>query len=315
MRPFETMTALSESRPWFLSLVHQLAELWREERNPPAPIELTAVPIEVPEVWSRHQAGVPRLLSVLVHAALAAALMLFPWAPARKQIPKGVINIALYAPQRLILPAPDESRGGGGGGRHQPAPPSKGKLPRAADRQFVPPDPEPSKAVDPTLIVEPSIVAPQLALLPQLNLLNIGDPDGIPGPPSSGPGNGNGIGTGNDHGIGPDRGPGVGPGGNFGYTSPPFHIGGEVSRPVLLTQIIPEYSDEARKARFQGRVILDTIVREDGSVQVVRVARGIGFGLDEKAIAAVLQWRFQPARMNGKPVAVALNVEVNFNLR
>src|SRR2546430_5263274 len=46
-----------------------------EERNPPAPIELTAVPIEVPEVWSRHQAGVPRLLSVLVHAALAAALM------------------------------------------------------------------------------------------------------------------------------------------------------------------------------------------------------------------------------------------------
>ena len=65
MRPFATMTALSESRPWFLSLVHQLAELWREERNPPAPIELTAVPIEVPEVWSRHQAGVPRLLSVL----------------------------------------------------------------------------------------------------------------------------------------------------------------------------------------------------------------------------------------------------------
>ena len=313
MRPFETMTALSESKPWFFSLVHQLGEFWREQRNPPAPLELTAAPLDVPQVWSQHKTAVPRLLSVLVHATLAAALALVPWVPSRKQIPKGVIDIALYAPRRLMLPA-TESQGGGGGGRHQPAPPSKGKLPRAADKQFVPPDPEPPKAVDPTLIVEASVVAPQLASLPQLNLLNIGDPDGIPGPPSGGPGNGYGIGPGDGHGIGPDKGPGVGPGNSGGYTSP-FRIGGDVSRPVLLMQILPEYSDEARKARFQGRVILDTIVREDGSVQVVRIARGIGFGLDEKAIAAVLQWRFQPARMNGKPVAVALNVEVNFNLR
>src|SRR2546422_9271713 len=186
-------------------------------------------------------ARLPRLLSVLLHAAIIAlALISRPAVP--KPFPKGLINVALYVPSRLTVPA-DAMSGGGGGGRRARTPASLGKLPRAADRQFVPPDPEPPKAVDPTLIVEPSIVAPQLALLPQLNLLNIGDPDGIPGPPSSGPGNGNGIGTGNDHGIGPDRGPGVGPGGNFGYTSPPFHIGGEVSRPVLLTQIIPEYSD------------------------------------------------------------------------
>jgi TonB family protein len=88
-----------------------------------------------------------------------------------------------------------------------------------------------------------------------------------------------------------------------------------VTAPVLLTQVLPEYSEEARKARFQGTVVLDTIVREDGSVQVMRVARSIGFGLDQKAIEAVLKWKFQPGRKNGNPVPVALNVQVNFNLR
>ena len=62
-------------------------------------------------------------------------------------------------------------------------------------------------------------------------------------------------------------------------------------------------------------MVLDAIVLEDGTVQIVKAARRIGFGLEEKAIAAVLQWRFRPARRNGKPVPVALNIEVNFNLR
>src|SRR5438128_1888257 len=81
------------------------------------------------------------------------------------------------------------------------------------------------------------------------------------------------------------------------------------------TTIIRKSSEEARKARFQGTVVLDTIVLEDGTVQILKIARRIGFGLEERAIAAVLQWRFRPARRNGKPVPVALNIEVNFNLR
>jgi len=148
-----------------------------------------------------------------------------------------------------------------------------------------------------------------------LNLLNIGDPDGVPGPPSAGSGNGYGIGPGDGHGDGPGKGPGVGPGEDGGFGRDVFHIGGSISSPVLVTQILPEYSEEARKARFQGTVVLDTIVLEDGTVQIVKIARRIGFGLEERAIAAVLQWRFRPARRNGKPVPVALNIEVNFNLR
>ena len=313
-RLFERATSVSESRSWFLSLMRQLRELWNDQWKPSKSMELTAVPVEVPELWSKQRAAFPRLLSVVVHAALVA-LALTPWAKPLKQLPKGIINIALYAPNRLVFPANDKP-GGGGGGRHALGPPSLGKLPRAADKQLAPPDPEPPKNIDPTLVVEPSVVAPQLPALPHLNLLNIGDPDGIAGPASGGPGTGYGIGPGDGHGIGGDKGPGVGPGDDSGgYSNRRLRITGEISNPVLITQVLPEYSEEARKARYQGRVVLDTTILEDGSVQVVRVVRGIGFGLDEKAITAVLQWRFKPARKDGKPVPVALNVEVNFNLR
>jgi periplasmic protein TonB len=316
MKLFAAATAISESKPWFFSLIHQSCEFWEKKRNPPKLVEITAAPVEVPEMWSEHKARVPRLLSILVHVAAVALVLIASTAPP-KRLPKGVINVALYAPHRLVLPADTASGGGGGGGRRQLTPPSLGKLPKAADKQLVPPDADPPKNLDPALIVESSVVAPQLAFLPQLNLLNIGDPDGIPGPPSAGSGSGYGIGTGDGRGDGEGKGPGVGPGenGGNGGGDPIFRVGGAVSRPVLVTQVLPEYSEEARKARFQGRVVLDTIVLADGSVQVVRVARGIGFGLDERAVTAVLQWKFKPARMNGKPVPVALNVEVSFNIR
>ena len=310
---FVTVTAVSESKPWFFSLLDQFRELLDKQGNPSQHVELTAVPVDVPEIWSKHRAGVPRTLSVLAHTAIFA-LALVPWAKPPKPLPKGLVNIALYAPKRLVFPASDEP-GGGGGGRRQRTPPSLGKIPRSADRQLAPPDPEPTKSIDPTLIVEPSVIAPQLAWLPQLNLSNIGDPDGALGPRSAGSGDENGIGTGHRHGIGDGTGPGVGPDGHGGSGREIFRIRDGISAPVLITQVIPEYSEQARKARFQGRVVLDTIVEEDGSVRIVRVARGIGFGLDEQAIAAVAQWRFRPARMNGKPVAVAMNIEVNFNLR
>src|SRR5207248_279898 len=107
------------------------------------------------------------------------------------------------------------------------------KTSKAAGKQFVPPDPEPPKNPDPALIVEPSVIAPQLASLPHLNLLNIGDPDGVPGPPSAGSGNGYGIGPGDGHGDGPGNGPGVGPGEDGGFGRDVFHIGGSISSPVL----------------------------------------------------------------------------------
>jgi len=284
----------------------------------PRKIETTVEPVEVEEIWSKPKTGLPKLLSVFVHV-LIVTLALVPWATSLPKTAKAnETSVVVYTPQNLVLPlTPDnrESGGGGGGGRKTLTPPSLGKLPRAADKQIVPPDPEPPKNPDPTLIVEPTVVAPQLAQLPQINLLNLGDPNGVAGPPSAGPGVGGGIGTGQGRGVGEGKGPGVGPGEGGGNGGGVFRVGGGVNPPTILSRVEPQYSEEARKARYQGTVVLEAIVRRDGTVDIQRVVRSLGFGLDENAIQALRQWRFRPGTRNGVPVDVSLNIEVNFNLR
>src|SRR5262249_51815666 len=101
MKIFETATAVSESRPWFLSLMHRFFDRARRESFNPAPV--TAAPVEVTEIWSKHRAGLPRTLSALLHAGLVATALI-PWAAAPKHLAKGAIDIALYAPQAMVLP-------------------------------------------------------------------------------------------------------------------------------------------------------------------------------------------------------------------
>jgi len=284
----------------------------------PRKIETTAQAVEVDEIWSKPKTGLPRLLSILVHVVIVT-LALVPWATSIPKLQKAnETAVVVYTPQDIVLPVMKdnkESGGGGGGGRKTLTPPSQGKLPKAADKQIVPPDPEPPKNPDPKLVVEPTVVAPQLANLPQINLLNIGDPNGVPGPPSAGPGVGGGIGTGQGRGVGEGKGPGVGPGEGGGVGGGVFRVGGGVSPPSVLSRVEPQYSEEARKARYQGTVVLEAIVRKDGTVDILRVVRSLGFGLDENAIDALKKWRFRPGTKGGVPVDVALNIEVNFNLR
>jgi TonB family protein len=94
----------------------------------------------------------------------------------------------------------------------------------------------------------------------------------------------------------------------------PFRIGGGVSAPEPIYKVEPDYSEEAREAKFQGKVILEIVVDETGKVTNVRVIRPPGMGLDEKAVEAVAKWRFRPGHKDGKPVPVMANVEVNFRL-
>lgn len=91
--------------------------------------------------------------------------------------------------------------------------------------------------------------------------------------------------------------------------------GAGVSPPTILSKVEPQYSDEARAARYQGTVVLEVIVRADGTADVTRVVRALGLGLDEAATQAVKQWRFRPGTRNGQPVDVLLNIEVSFNLK
>jgi len=206
-----------------------------------------------------------------------------------------------------------KSAGGGGGGRKALTPPTKGVPPRGADRQIVPPMVE-VKNLSPELVVESTVIAPDLQSLRPLDL-QIGDPNGVVGPLSAGPGTGGGVGIGDGTGVGPGKGPGVGPGegGNFGGSV--FQIGGGVTPPVVLTQIQPEYSDDARKARVQGTVELVIIVQIDGSARVERVVNSPGYGLDQRAIEAISRWKFLPGKKDGVPVPTRIGVAVNFSLR
>jgi len=263
------------------------------------------------------QSWFSRLISVCIHAALLT-LALIPWTSSLPISPKlNATSVVLYTPtelltKRLTLPAPS---GGGGGGKRQPTPASRGILPRGADKQLVPPSVEPPKNPDPTLIVEPTIVAPQLAMLRPLDLSKIGDPNGVIGPPSSGPGTRGGIGDGDGPGVGKGDGSGAIDGTGGGCCKDAYRIRGGITPPVIEYRVDPEYSEEARKARYQGTVILEALFRKDGKIDVVQFVRRLGFGLDQNAIEALKKWRFRPGMKNGIPIDTIINVEVTFNIR
>ena len=264
------------------------------------------------------------LFSGLLHLLVLVALLLLPrlYLEQTKRIKVTETQVSLLVPNKLILHLPSKpgtSGGGGGGGRRESTPASLGRLPRPADRQLTPPVPKVMN-LNPVLPVEPTVIAPQLSQLPVVNLPYYGDPLGIPGPPSSGPGTGGGIGSGTGGGVGPGRGAGVGPGegGGFGggeFGGRVYRVGGGVTPPAVIYRVEPAYSEEARKARYQGTVVLSAIVRRDGALEVLKVVRGVGLGLDENAIQALRQWKFRPGAKDGIPVDVALYIEVNFSLR
>jgi TonB family protein len=97
-------------------------------------------------------------------------------------------------------------------------------------------------------------------------------------------------------------------------SSPVYRVGAGVSAPHPVSTPNPEYTDEARKAGYEGSCQLQMIVGTDGKTHDIKVVRSVGHGLDEKAIEAVKQWKFTPAMKSGKPVAVQINVTVSFRL-
>jgi periplasmic protein TonB len=192
---------------------------------------------------------------------------------------------------------------GGGGGQHGPTPVVKGQLPKFADRQITPP----MKLQDAKIKMPDATIEVQKDLkMANNNMPNLGMPNSPLIGASMGNGNGSGLGSGSGAGLGP------GSGGNYGGGL--RKIGGGVSSPVVIYQVDPEFSEEARRAKFMGVVLVNLIVDPQGRPQNVHVLRGVGMGLDGKAVDAVKQYKFKPAMENGKPVAVELNVEVNFQI-
>jgi protein TonB len=225
----------------------------------------------------------------------------------------------------LIAPSPDsytlpmskkEVAGGGGGGDHDPLPAPKGRLPKFAMQQITPPQIV-MRNEKPKLTAEPTVVVPPQVQVAQNHMLNLGTTSAAPmpaAPPSNGTGSGGGIGSGSGGGVGVGHGPGVGAGSGGGIGGGVFKVGGGISAPQAVSTPDPEYTEEARRAKTQGTCILWLIVDAEGHPRDIRVVRGLGFGLDAKAIEAVKQWRFEPALKDGKPVNVQISVEVGFRL-
>lgn len=253
------------------------------------------------------------ITSLAAHAAAIALVVTVGIWAAPDFHQKPLVRSVLVTDVSYVLPpAATETHGGGGGGDHDILQASKGVPPRFADQQLAPPAIV-VRNENPKLSAESTVLGPPNLSFPQVSQL--GDPlSPIVSPPSNGIGSGGGIGSGSRGGVGAGRGPGVGDGSGGGIGGGPYTIGRGVTAPHAIYDPEPEYSEEARKAKYQGIAVLQVVIDADGRPRDVRIARSAGMGLDEKAIEAVRQWRFQPGTLNGKPVAVVVNVEVNFRL-
>ena len=302
--------------PWYASFIKNVKEFINPPKLPP--LEVTSKPVAVKEIWGLYgRQGKSFMMSTGFQVLV---VVLVAWLGMTKPVQNAVKSaVSLVLPpdvsdfQPKAAPKKQAMGGGGGGGDRSPLPASKGRLPKVSLRQFTPPMAVVNN-LNAKLTMEPSIIAPPDVNLPQVNMSQYGDPLGKLGPPSNGPGSGGGIGSGKGGGVGSGDGGGYGPGSGGGVGGGAFRVGGGVSAPVLLSKVEPEYSEEARKAKYQGTVLLYIEVDPSGKPINIRVVRSLGLGLDEKAIEAVKKWKFKPGYKNGRPVTVMATIEVNFRL-
>lgn len=249
-------------------------------------------------------------LSFLSHAAVVVLIASGIWVGPHL-IPK--TNTVTSELNYLPMPLGDDApHGGGSGGDRRTIQASRGTPPKFSEQQLVPPaivvrNPSPKLQVDPTVLGPPQIKLPQSDRIGDLMSHNVVIP-------SNGTGSRSGMGSNSGTGIGDGGDGGVGPGSRGGFGGETFRPGNGVSAPRAIYDPDPEYSDEARRAKYQGTVVLALVVDASGHARDIRIARSLGMGLDDKAIAAVEKWRFAPGMKDGHAVATQVNVEVNFRL-
>jgi periplasmic protein TonB len=287
-----------------------------------------------PHHGSRRPA-MPAAASGALHVGILAAMILLSGLGLRSEVTEQRIP----EPVRLVfLATPGPGGGGGGGGLRQPLPPAKAELkgtsklrspvtvtkpverrepekrvetppPALPEPRPNPPPPEPKPEI------APPVVAPVVSAPPDAADRTGVATDTHATAPSNGPGTGGGSGTGTGTGMGEGNGAGVGDGSIAGVGGGPYRPGTGITPPGLLREVKPVYTEEGRRRGVEGDVVLEVVVRADGSVGAMRILRGLGAGLDQRATDAVRQWRFSPARRFGTPVDVLVEVAVEFRLR
>jgi protein TonB len=286
----------------FASLISSFRDVFFPAKLPPLVLESTPIAVRDPMATKMSPSSIAG--SVTFYALLILLIGLLIRNHAQIAPPVKANITTLIAPP-IPPPIPPKAQSiGGGGGQHDIAPVSQGHLPKFAQEQIVPPKAPPT--VQPKLAIEPTLVMQKDLKMADNTLPNLGMPNSPNKGVSMGNGSGTGIGSGDGSGLG------AGSGGNTG--GGPMHIGGGVSKPQVLYAPDAEFSEEARKAKFSGNVEVYLWVDENGSPSHIRVVRGVGMGLDQKAMEAVRQYKFKPAMKDGKPVKVDLYIDVNFQI-
>jgi periplasmic protein TonB len=293
--------------------------------------QLSGTPVQADRTLFRSESGmerhpgVPLALSGTLHVLVAVTLALVTTIGLSR--PDAMITRDRPALRLVFLPLPGPGGGGGGGGRKEPAPPPAEELKGVSTLRSPVPVRKPPPPVDPPPVMKasepppvkaeplPPIVAPVA-----ITAADIRDRVGVPvdmsrPADSHGPGTNGGAGRGQGVGLGDGAGPGIGPGSGGGTGGGPYRPGSGITPPSVLREVRPDYTEEGRRRNLEGDVLLEIVVRRDGAVSDVRLLKGLGGGLDQRAIDAVRQWRFSPARRQGTPVDVIVEVAVEFKLR
>jgi TonB family protein len=302
-----------EEKPIWAGLCESLHDAIFPHELPP--LELTSAPIPTPDRMAVKTNPWAFGTATLANGGLLAMLFLMGLSSTVNHHPKSLSgsNIHLNDFSIFAPPMAHSAHGGGGGGANELTDPVTGRPPRRDNVPILSPQvpiiERPRLAVDPAIAVPLEIKLPDNPSLTNLGVQN--SPNVISA--SNGPGTKTGIGTGSGAGVGPGKGAGTGPGFDHGVGDSIYTAGyGGVSNPIAVVSPDAEFSDEARRNKYQGVCIITVIVDAHGYPQNPRVIRSLGMGLDEKALESVQKYRFKPAMKDGRPVAARINVEVNF---
>lgn len=303
-----------EEKPIWKDLYENLRDVFFPPKLPP--LELTSTPIPVPDRMAVKKNPWAIGTSAVINGGILAVLLFFGARAVIQKIEKPPmdatnIDVGVFkAPVKAVT-----AGGGGGGGSHDIVDPIKGKLPKIEKNPEVPPMvpvlEHPKLAVDSAINVQKEIKLPDNPLMPTIGVHNSANVTLA----SNGQGSNGGMGTGSGGGLGSGNGNGYGPGSGGNAGGGVYRVGGGISAPIAINAPEAEFSDEARRAKYQGVCLVSLIVDAQGNPQNPRVVRPLGMGLDEKALEAVRQYKFRPALKDGRtPVPVMITVEINFRL-
>jgi protein TonB len=303
-----------EEKPIWTGLYESLRDVFFPPKLPP--LKLTSTPIPVPDRMAVKANPLAIGLATGVNLAILALLLFFGARAIIKQFTQPVqtkeIDVGVF---KMQGPKGSQAGGGGGGGDHSLVDPTTGRMPKKSPDPISPPQVQtvekPKLAIEPAINVQQDLKLPDNPTLPTLGVTKSANVTLA----SNGEGGGTGIGQGYGGGIGVGTGNGYGPGSGGNAGGGLYKVGGGISAPVALNSVEAEFSDEARRAKYQGVCLISLIVDAQGNPQNPRVIRTLGMGLDEKALEAVRKYKFKPAMKDGRtPVPVMITVEVNFRL-